>query len=103
MIGGGLTRHGDGRRELIDAVYPFGQEVEAGTGELIESRLDGAFRGCTGRTRFRLLNGQVWEQKTFNCFYRYTYMPRVAILELGEGYRMKIEGVQGTIPVRRVG
>ncbi len=86
----------------MDSVYPFGQEVETSNTVITESRLQGAFNGYSARARFRLLNGQEWEQESFGSLYRYAFMPRVAIVCEGGSCRMKVEGVPGTIRVRRV-
>lgn len=88
---------------MLENVYPSGEAEDAGSKELVESRLAGAFSGCTGRTEFRLLNGQLWRQRSLDCFYRYRYMPRVAILSTPAGQLMRVEGVPRTIPVVRVG
>ena len=87
---------------MQESVFPFGQEMESMPADATESRLNGAFNGYAARARFRLLNGQVWEQQSFRYMYRYAFMPRVTIFYRGDAYWMKIEGIPETIPVRRV-
>lgn len=87
---------------MLESIFPFGQEIEALSASAVESRIDGPFKGFSARARFRLFNGQVWEQRSFNCAYRYSYMPRVVVFRVEEGFRMKVEGVPETVPVRRI-
>jgi hypothetical protein len=94
------ARRGSSRPQ--ENLYPFGREADDQE-ETVISRIGGAFKGWQGRTRFKLLNGQVWEQRSFACLYRFAFMPRVAIFRMEEGYQMRVEGAPGTIPVRRVG
>ena len=44
--------------QAVSDVYPPPRERT-----VIESRIDGEFNGWTGRTRFTLQNGQIWEQR----------------------------------------
>ena len=47
-----------GSSQAVSDVYPPPRERT-----IIESRIDGEFNGWTGRTRFTLQNGQIWEQR----------------------------------------
>lgn len=70
--------------------------------EVIESRLVGTFDGYTGRTKFTLENGQVWQQSqgdTYRC--RPIESPPVIVTKAGWGHRMYILG-GGAIRVSRV-
>jgi hypothetical protein len=69
---------------------------------VVESRIDGEFQGWDGETIFRLQNGQIWQQSTYAYKYSYKYSPKVVIYRSGAGYRMQVEGVDGTIGVRRL-
>ena len=83
-------------------LYPFGSGTESGDQPAVASHIAGPFEGWAGRTVFRLRNGQVWQQTSPGYLYRYAYMPRVLILPSLNGYRMKVEGISRTIPVKRL-
>lgn len=68
----------------------------------IESRIDGEFNGWEGETIFKLVNGQIWQQSTYAYKYVYKYGPKVLIYKSGAGYKMQVEGVDGTISVTRL-
>ena len=69
---------------------------------LIESRIEGAFKGWDGETVFKLENGQIWQQATYAYTYHYAFRPTVMIIKTDGGYRMKVDGVSGTIFVKRL-
>ena len=48
------------------------------------------------------MNGQVWEQAEYHYHYHYSFMPDVLIYESGGGYKMKVEGVDEAVGVRRL-
>ena len=68
----------------------------------IESRIDGEFTGWEGETIFKLQNGQIWQQATYAYTYHYAYMPKVVIYRTGGSWKMKVEGVERTISVKRL-
>jgi hypothetical protein len=45
----------------------------------IQSRIAGAFTGYHSGAVFRLINGQVWQQRRYKYKYKYKYRPRVRI------------------------
>jgi hypothetical protein len=73
----------------------------------IDARLVGEFNGWTGRTKFALDNGQVWQQ-TRN--YVRNYEPREPIPQakvtitrsFAGSYKLRIEGVRRTVQVKRI-
>lgn len=69
---------------------------------VIISQIDGEFEGWEGETIFRLMNGQVWQQSSYDYMYHYAYMPEVEIYETKNGYIMKVEDVEETIDVVRL-
>lgn len=73
-----------------------------GAPDVIESRIDGDFEGWEGETIFKLMNGQIWQQVDYKYTYHYAYMPEVIIIKSVSGYKMKVEGVRGTIQVVRL-
>jgi hypothetical protein len=74
----------------------------ANTSGVIESRIDGEFKGWDGETIFKLSNGQIWQQASYSYTYHYAYSPKVLIYNAGGGSVMKVDGVDGTINVRRL-
>ena len=75
----------------------------ADTVSTIESRIDGEFKGWEGETTFRLQNGQIWQQAADGHKYTYVYSPKVLIYQSGGVFRMKVEGVDEDLVVRRYG
>ena len=55
-----------------------------------------------GETLFKLSNGQIWEQSSYDYTYHYAYHPEVLIYKTSGGYKMKVDGVNETIYVRRI-
>lgn len=72
------------------------------TPDVIESSIDGEFTGWTGDTIFKLLNGQIWQQSSFDWKWQWAYSPKVTIYKSGSVYKMKVDGVDGTINVTRL-
>lgn len=70
--------------------------------DVIESRIDGDFEGWTGETIFKLQNGQIWQQSSYNYWYHYAYSPKVLIYKSGTGYKMQLDGYDRTISVIRL-
>ena len=66
----------------------------------IESNIDGEFDGWDGNKKYKLTNGQVWEQAEYKYEYKYAYRPEVIIAEINGSYVMRVEGTQ--VRVRRV-
>jgi hypothetical protein len=70
--------------------------------DIFESRIAGEFDGWSGGTVFRLLNGQIWQQSSAAIARHHAEKPGVLIYRSGVGHKMKVEGVDQTISVRRV-
>ena len=87
---------------LTDRLFGMLPGREAGD-NLLESRVVGEIRNPREGTRFTLENGQVWQQTDrTRRNYRATN-PRVEIREgFMNSYRMRLEGLNGRIRVRRV-
>ena len=79
-----------------------GPPATATSPSLIESRIDGEFKGWEGETIFKLANGQIWQQASYAYTYSYAYSPAVIIFRTASGYQMQVEGVSGRIAVRRL-
>ena len=69
---------------------------------VIETEISGAFEGWSGETIFKLSNGQIWQQSEYDYEYEYEYNPKVMIYRKGGEYRMKVEGLETTIAVKRL-
>lgn len=68
--------------------------------DVIESRIDGTFEGWNGHSKYRLANGQVWEQTVYKYEYKYSYSPQVVVVNYGGRYIMSVAGT--CAEVRRV-
>jgi hypothetical protein len=79
----------------------LGDDVDRG---LIISAIDGEFTGWTGKTRFTLQNGQVWEQVEPGSFAAGKLMnPGVAIEPAALGsWLLKIDGFNRSVRVSRI-
>jgi len=68
---------------------------------MIQSQIDGEFKGWEGDTVVKLVNGQVWQQSEYLYHYHYAYMPRVTITNEG-GYKMSVAGISRAVRVERL-
>ena len=60
------------------------------TGTVIESQIDGDFKGWEGETIYKLRNGQIWQQSSYHYHYHYAYAPEVIIYIDGGTYKMTV-------------
>ena len=70
--------------------------------EVIESRIDGDFTGWEGQTIFKLVNGQIWQQAAYGSRNHFIHSPQVLIYRSGNDYKMRVDGVDGELTVRRL-
>ena len=71
--------------------------------DLIRSRIDGPFRGWRGnRTRFRLENGEVWEQRQSSTFMVKLDSPEVIIKKGRFGYTMEVPSIGKRVHVKQI-
>lgn len=70
---------------------------------ITESRIDGEFKGWDGETIFKLQNGEIWQQAAYGYKINFANSPRVSIYQSGGVFRMKVEGIEEDIAVRRTG
>jgi hypothetical protein len=69
---------------------------------VIESNIDGDFKGWEGTTTFKLVNGQSWQQDEYGTLFANLYRPVVYIYRAADGtYKMKIAGVEQVLIVRQ--
>ncbi len=98
-----VTAPDESQARVGEDAFGLMEEVAAREPERIESRLVGEFHGWHAGQRFQLENGQVWQQ-TDKVTARYTATnPAVTIRKTALGaYRMKLEGVNRRVRVRRI-
>lgn len=72
------------------------------TGDIYETRIDGSFEGWDGETIFRMMDGSIWQQSSYDYTYHYAYSPSVIIFSKGGQTHMKVEGVSTIISVTRL-
>ena len=94
----------DGEILVNPRVFPYvlDDQKDVGSPGVIRSRIDGVFKGWKGDTIFPLINGQVWQQAEYGYLYHYAHRPEVTIYKSGTGYKMKVEGVDREIRVKRI-
>lgn len=69
-----------------------GQDADVVQISVMESRIDGEFKGWEGETIYPLTNGQIWQQNRYHYHYHYAYNPIVWIYRSGGGYKMHVVG-----------
>jgi hypothetical protein len=71
--------------------------------DIVESNIDGAFRGWEGNTSFKLQNGDLWVQdEVKTLFSPTTFNPSVYIYTSSDGtYKMKVAGINETLQVKK--
>jgi len=84
---------------VVDVVN---KSTSPATPDVIESHIKGDFEGWEGETIFKLDNGQIWQQSSYDYTYHYAYHPEVVIYKTSGGYKMKVDGVDDAIYVRRL-
>ena len=77
-------------------------EPKTETSSAIESQIDGEFNGWEGETIFKLTNGQIWQQSSYDYTYHYAFRPKVVIYKVNGRYKMTVEGVKNAIMVMRI-
>ncbi|MCP4590455.1 MAG: hypothetical protein GY842_06915 [bacterium] len=73
-----------------------------GIQSFIESRITSDFDGFEYDNVYHLASGQVWQQTSFDMSMNLCLSPEVIIWSEGLRYTMKVEGVEGTVTVRRL-
>ena len=62
--------------------------------DVIESIIDGEFTGWDGSKKYKLTNGQIWQQSEYKYEYTYAYRPEVIIYNINDSYIMCVHGTQ---------
>ena len=85
---------------LVDSMKEKKLDVEP---DLIRSRIDGPFRGWRGnKTRFRLENGEIWEQRQSSTFLVKLDSPEVVIKKGRFGYTMEVPSIGKRVHVKQI-
>jgi hypothetical protein len=69
------------------------------TRNVIETQINGEFKGWDGETTFKLMNGQVWKQSSYAYTYHYAYSPEVFIYQYKGEWILKVEDLEETSEV----
>jgi|GEM_PF-727884 len=83
---------------LVKGCDNEGVEVQRLT-NVIESKIDGEFKGFDGETIFKLMDGSIWKQKNYKYWYKYAYNPSCIVYHYN-GWKLSVFGK--TIDVERV-
>jgi hypothetical protein len=68
---------------------------------VLERQIEGEFNGWSGETIVKMTNGEIWQQTEYYYQYRYSYRPKVLIINSG-GWKMKVDGIDKNIRVKRL-
>lgn len=69
---------------------------------VIESFIISNFNGLNYGNIYELANGQIWQQTEYYIWYWYWFYPGVLIWNDGGIYRMKVEGIDHPVMVKRI-
>jgi hypothetical protein len=58
---------------------------------VVETQIDGEFKGWSGEDIWKMTNGQIWQQARYGYHYHYAYRPSVLIYHTSGGWKMKVE------------
>ena len=85
---------------LVDSIQEKQAAIQP---DLIRSRIDGPFLGWRGnKTRFRLENGEVWEQRQSSTFFVKLDSPEVIIKKGRFGYTMEVPSIGKRVHVKKI-
>ena len=91
------------------AIASFGEEQLRGAKQSptssdreILTRISGEFSGWNGRTIFKLVNGQVWQQRQTGQYVHKAHSPEVIIRRGNFGYYLKLVETHRQVPVKRL-
>lgn len=78
-----------------------GREIEVRKlTNVIESTIDGEFKGWDGKSIYTLRNGQIWQQDEYYYEYKYEYAPDVIVYQSSSGTYMAVADTRAR--VRRI-
>lgn len=70
--------------------------------DIIESQIDGDFKGWEGETIYKLTNGQIWQQASYYYYYAYKFMPNIIIYRENGRYFIHVKGTDCSVEVKRL-
>ena len=87
---------------LTTTALNFATGLPGNADSAVETRISGDFEGWQGGTTWLMDNGQVWQQTSQGQHYYYASRPKVVIYRVSTGWKMKVEGDNEEVPVKRV-
>ena len=72
------------------------------TGQVLETQIDGDFEGWEGETIFKMIDGTIWQQMSYDYTYHYSFMPDVIIYKKNGAFYMRVEDVEDEIQVIQI-
>lgn len=69
--------------------------------DVVESNIEGPFKGWNGSSVYKLRNGQTWLQSTYKYEYKYAYSPLATIYKGNSGTIMQVEGTFSHVKPKR--
>lgn len=79
-----------------------GSSASKSSESLIETRIDGEFKGWEGESIYKLQNGQIWQQVEYKYRYSYKYSPRVMIFKKNGSFYMQVDNESDFVRVQRL-
>ena len=70
--------------------------------QVVESRIDGTFKGWRRDTIVVLVNGQVWQQSEYHFELSILLRPEVLVYRSGTGYKMWVFGTDEPVGVTQL-
>lgn len=68
-----------------------------------EGTLKGTFKGVKKRDKvFEFTDGSIWKQNEYKYHYHYAYRPDAKVVEENCSYYLEVDGVSGSVEVKRV-
>lgn len=86
-----------------NSTFGLKKKIEKKKSDEIRSRIDGEFNGWTGKTIFKLQNGQIWKQHGEGKVYHKAMNPEVTITKgIFGGFRLHVTGLNSKVYVKRI-
>jgi hypothetical protein len=76
--------------------------IPMAAGGVIESFIDGEFKGFENGRIYKLRNGQIWEQTDYHFEYHYAYSPEVMIISKSDGVFLQVDGLDKKVRVQQI-
>tara|TARA_Y100000593_G_scaffold95004_1_gene198083 strand:+ start:7246 stop:7632 length:387 start_codon:yes stop_codon:yes gene_type:complete len=71
-------------------------------GQVMKSSISSDFEGFDQGNIYKLLNGQIWQQTEFHIHIHIAVFPQALIYKDGTQYKMKVEGIDHAVAVKRI-